>query len=195
MYFPIPPNPNSRHQLTEYLSKRGESKLESFHDRLANFANTGMRDTLADNLHLTGTARYNLSITHKRLFLTRINKDDRKHMPAAWEKVVPYWNHSELWHINLMATDIGIDMPFPMAEKLPLDNGERFFSEYMKLVEPMKQHLWQQPPTTAAKATTTTNTSNNSCITTNRTANTPTDFESYCQPYSTKLYKGSATNV
>jgi len=171
MYFPIPPNPNSRHQLTECLSKRGESKLESFHDRLSNFANSGVRDELADNLHLTGTARYNLSIRHKRLFLTRITNDDRKHMPAAWEKVVPYWNHSELWNINLMAKDIGIAMPFPMAEKLPQDNGERFFSEYMKLVEPMKQRYvgdqcqcnacagsiqQQQQPTTTTTTTTTT---------------------------------------
>jgi len=32
MYDKILPNPNSTHQLTEYLSKRGESKLEAFHD-------------------------------------------------------------------------------------------------------------------------------------------------------------------
>lgn len=113
--------------------------MESFHDRLANFANSGMRDDLADNLHLAGTARHNLSIRHKRLFLTRFTNEDRKQMPAAWEKVVPYWNHLELWHVNLMATDVGIAMPFPMAEKLPPDNGERFFSEYMKLVKPMQQ--------------------------------------------------------
>ena len=139
MYFAVKPNPNSRHKLTEYLSKRGESKLEAFHDRLANFANTGMRDSLADNLHLAGTARYNLAIRHKRLFVTSITTEERKQLPAAWEKVVPYWNHSELWHINLMAKDIGIAMPFPLAERLPPDNGERFYSEYMKVVEPMKQ--------------------------------------------------------
>ena len=57
MYDKIPPNPNSKHGLTEYLSKRGESKLEAFHDRFAHFANCGMRDSLADNLNLAGTAR------------------------------------------------------------------------------------------------------------------------------------------
>jgi len=139
MHFPIKPNPNSRHQLTEHLSKRGESKLEAFHDRLANFANSGMRDALADNLHLAGTARHNLSIRHKRLFFTRITTEERKKLPAAWEKVVPCWNHSELWHVNLMATDLGMTMPFPMAERLPPDNGERFFSEHVKLVEPTTQ--------------------------------------------------------
>mgnify|MGYP000582286124 CR=1 FL=1 len=87
----------------------------------------------------------NLSIRHKRLFLTRITNNNRKHMPAAWEKVVPCWNHSELSNINLMAKDIGIAMRFPMAEKLPQDNGERFFSEHMKLVEPLKQrHIGDQ---------------------------------------------------
>jgi len=32
MYDELLPNPNSTHQLTEFLSKRGESKLEAFHD-------------------------------------------------------------------------------------------------------------------------------------------------------------------
>jgi len=66
MYDKILPNPNSTHQLTEYLSLRGESKLEAFHDRFAHFANCGMRASLADNLNLAGTARYNLFIRHKR---------------------------------------------------------------------------------------------------------------------------------
>jgi hypothetical protein len=149
MYLAIPPNPNSRHQLTEYLSKRGESKLEAFHDRLANFANSGMRDSLSDNLHLAGTARYNLSIRHKRALLLTHEKptdgsiiagvDDRKLTPDAWEKIVPYYNHTELWYINQMAADIGCSLPFPKAEKLPDDNGERFFSKYMTIVRPGAQ--------------------------------------------------------
>lgn len=56
------PNQNSTHQLTEFLSRRGESKLEAFHDRLAHFANSGMRNRLADNLNLAGTARFNLAM-------------------------------------------------------------------------------------------------------------------------------------
>ena len=65
MYFVIPPNPNSTNGLNEYLSRRGESSLESFHLLLAHFANCGMRSSLADNLNLTGTARYNLGIRNK----------------------------------------------------------------------------------------------------------------------------------
>ena len=99
MYDEMLPNPNSSHQLTEFLSKRGESKLEAFHDRLAHFANCGMRERLADNLNLAGTARFNIAIRHKRLLMAPKNPPnekqlpvlDRKKMPATWEKVVPYF--------------------------------------------------------------------------------------------------------
>ena len=65
----IPPNPNSKHQLTEHPFRRSESKIEAFHDCLSNFGNSGMRDSLADNLNLMGTARHNMSIRHKRSFV------------------------------------------------------------------------------------------------------------------------------
>jgi len=134
----ILPNPNSKHQLTEFLSKRGESKLESFHDRLAHFANCGMRERLADNLNLAGTAKFNIAMRHKRLLLTDENPrnqkqllEHRKKMPAAWEKIVPHFNHTELWYVNNLAMSIGCAHPFPKAEILPKDNGERFFSQCM----------------------------------------------------------------
>ena len=73
MYQTILPNPNSTHQLTEYLSLRGESKLEVFHDRFAHFANCGMRESLADSLNLAGTARYNLTIRHVRALVSTNN--------------------------------------------------------------------------------------------------------------------------
>jgi len=69
MYDCILPNPNSKHQPKEHLSKRGESKLESVNDRMSNFVNTGMRADLADSLNLMGTARSNLAIQHKRAFI------------------------------------------------------------------------------------------------------------------------------
>jgi hypothetical protein len=61
MYRVIKPNPNSTHGLKEYLSKRGESNLEAFHLSLAYFGNCGMRDSLANNLNLTGTAQHNIA--------------------------------------------------------------------------------------------------------------------------------------
>ena len=150
MYDTIAPSPNSKHQLPEYLSRRPESKIEAFHDRLSNFGNSGMRDSLADNLNLMGTARYNLGIRHKRSFIgvaieknpsVRDEKTDdisdrRRKIPSAWEKVVPYFNHSELAYVNQMAIDLSLDPPFPNAEPLGADTGERFFSEYITTIKP-----------------------------------------------------------
>jgi len=148
MYDIIPPNPNSTHQLSECLSKRGESKLEAFHDRFAHFANCGMRDSLADNLNLAGTARYNLAIRHKRSLVSvsgnekRVEKgvlsdpEQRKKVPSGWDRVVPCFNHSELACINQLANAVGCGHPFPHAETLPPDNGERFFSECLTITLP-----------------------------------------------------------
>jgi hypothetical protein len=137
MYHAIPPHPNSKHQLTEYLSNRGESKLEAFHDRFAHFANCNMRNTLADNLNLAGTARYNLSIRHKRRLLVLHENprtaEDRRKIAAAWERIPPFFNHTELWYVNSLAAAVDVAVPFPYAEKLQEDNGERFFSEYLTL--------------------------------------------------------------
>jgi len=137
MYQKLLPNPNSSHQLTEFLSLRGESKLEAFHDRFAHFANCGMRDTLADNLNLAGTTWYNIAIRHVRGLVSKNNiqnpldtdQENRRKMPSAWEKIVPCCNHSELWYINNMAKSVGCQHLFPVAEVLVPDNGERFFSQ------------------------------------------------------------------
>mgnify|MGYP000608829467 CR=1 FL=1 len=149
MYDATCPNPNSPHGLKECLSRRGESNLESFHLMLAHFGNTGMRESLADNLNLTGTARHNLSMRHKlRLSrmsrLTDENTAKRSLTPAGWETTVDCYNHSELNYVNKLAKAAGIsNVPFPQAERLPLDNGERFFSTclaWLKRVKP-KQDL------------------------------------------------------
>jgi len=131
MYDEIPPNPNSSHRLTEYLSRRGESNLESFHLMLAHFGNTGMREALVDTLNLTGTMRYNLAIRHK-LQISRIRDNNlRVRKPAAWETVVDYYNQSELVYVHSLAATLKIGVPFPDAESLIEDTGERFFSEYL----------------------------------------------------------------
>jgi hypothetical protein len=139
MYHEIAPSPNSKHGLTEYLSRRGESKLESFHGILAHFGNCGMRRSLVDNLNLTGTARHNMLIRHKlRLARGEIPTLERKRLPAVYEGVLPYTNHSELNHINGLARACGITstaLPFQHLEMLPADNGERFFSEYLTWVQ------------------------------------------------------------
>jgi len=67
------PSPNSTHGLNECLSRHCETCIESFHLMLAHFGNCGMRTSLADNLCLTGAARHNLSMQHKRCLLTLKN--------------------------------------------------------------------------------------------------------------------------
>ena len=46
-------------------------------------------------------------------------------------------NHSELAFVNQLARDVGVgSLPFPTAEVLQPDTGERFFSEYLTTVKP-----------------------------------------------------------
>jgi hypothetical protein len=91
-----------------------------------------MRESLADNLNLTGTACYNLSVRHK-LWLARI-KDSTTGVKTlgAWETVVSYYNHLELEYVNDLARAAGVaNVPFQDVEPLVADTGERFFSEYL----------------------------------------------------------------
>ena len=131
MYISIePPETKKIWNLTEYLSMRGESRLEGFHDPLANFGNTGMTPPLCDCLNLAGTARYNLVIRHKR-GLTKLPQSERGKISQYFEQVPPFWNHTQLDFINQLATKVGWEkQPFPQARPLPKDNGERFFAEY-----------------------------------------------------------------
>jgi hypothetical protein len=56
----------------------------------------------------------------------------RSKIPAAWETVVPYYNHSQLHQVNNLATKCGVDeVPFKAVEILVKDTGERFFSQYL----------------------------------------------------------------
>jgi hypothetical protein len=146
MYVTIPPSPNSKHNLPQFLSRRVESKLESFHDNLSHFANCGMRSSLSDNLNLAGTARYNLAI-RRRVLLSQSQEnpeliEQRKKIPAAWEDTVDYYNHSELHYVNKLAVEVAGEKsaPFKNIELLQPDTGERFFSEYLTSTSPTKQY-------------------------------------------------------
>ncbi len=135
MYYEIKPPANSPHQLSEWLSRRGESTLEAFHNMLAHFGNCGMKPSLADNLNLTGTARHNVTIRHK-MRVSKLDQQTRNKMPAAWEMVVPYFNHSELQHINNLAKEKGAKtLPFKDVEPLVEDTGEVFFHKYFEWLQ------------------------------------------------------------
>jgi hypothetical protein len=50
-------------------------------------------------------------------------------MPAAWEAVVPYFNHLELQYVNRLAEQAGLSqqqVPFHNVESILEDTGERF---------------------------------------------------------------------
>ena len=131
MCYEIKASPRSKHGLSMFISKRPESKLESFHDNLAHFGNCGMRDSLCDSFNLCGTVRYNLRIRHT-MQLAKLDANQRSKMPAQWEDVVSCTNHTELKHINKLAKEAGTNhVPFPNAETLVEDTGERFFSAHL----------------------------------------------------------------
>ena len=130
-YREIKPSRGSKHQLSRWVSLRGESKLENFHNPLAHFANTGMRAGIADVLNLLGTARHNVKQRHL-LRLSETDPSQRPAMPQHWAEKVSYWDETELDAINKIALSVGCqDVPFPDTRRLPEDNGERFFSEYL----------------------------------------------------------------
>jgi len=138
------PNPNLPHGLKEHLSWRGESNLESFHLMLAHFGNAGMRETLADNLNLTGMTRFNVKIRHKLRLSKLTDKKTRAFTPCGWETVPDYFNHSELEYVNKLARSDGIQKdqePFQSVEHLPPDNGERFFSKHLAWLNDTKPKI------------------------------------------------------
>jgi hypothetical protein len=131
MYVEVKARSKSKHGLSVWVSKRGESKLEGSHAPLAHYANTGTREESADHLNLAGTARYNKKVRHK-YGLNQQDSDfwDGKFGPNYYAEMVPFWDDSELTYLNGLATSLGMEVPFPGARPLPKDNKERFFSEY-----------------------------------------------------------------
>jgi hypothetical protein len=130
IYRSIPPTKATRHGLSEHISLRCESKLEGFHDVLANFANSGMRTLLCDNLNLIGTAQYNVKIRHQLQMVNR-KVDDKIRITSYWANQPEIYNHSELMYIQGLAKEAGLaKLPFEWIRPLPQDNGERFFGLY-----------------------------------------------------------------
>ena len=125
-----PRGSNLKHDMLKKKSLRCESLLESFHDRLGHFANTNMRQPLADYLNLMGTAHHNVTMRH-RVWWNDQPLEDRDRIIESFAKEPMYFNHSNLGVINQWAIEAGCCVvPFPAARPLPLDNGERFFGAY-----------------------------------------------------------------
>ncbi len=116
------------HGLSEWVSLRPESKLESWHSHLVLYANCGMTPELADNLNLQGTAKYNRDIRHK-IRMEDLSDEEKEEIPVGWLNVNKYNNHMLLDYINKMAENLKSKLPFTYVEKTQQDTGERFFNE------------------------------------------------------------------
>ena len=107
-------------------TRRDKASLESFHDNLANFANTGMGHRIADAKNLLGTSGYNYNIRH-RIFVSECKNNPD--IIQFWLTSPSYKNDMLLSYVNDLAKEAGCDtVPYPNARVLPPDNGERFFA-------------------------------------------------------------------
>jgi hypothetical protein len=146
LYTKIPSGPRSTHGLSEYISHRGESNLESFHSLLANYGNSNTNPALADVLHLEGTATHNVKIRHK-LYLRDLSLQELKdrRIPSHLSQYPRFFDHCLLQHINHRAELAGIPTPFGYVHPLPDDNGERFLSEYFEEQKERNRRIPRHP--------------------------------------------------
>ena len=122
----------AKHNLPTYKTDRGEGSLEGFHDVLPTYGNTNMRESLSDTLHLTGTCRHNKSIDERTRY-EQMSPEERAKVPTFLHGEPAFFNDSDLNVINQKARSVGIahdvhEGVTPLME----DNGERFFSAYLR---------------------------------------------------------------
>jgi hypothetical protein len=74
--------------------------------------------------------------------------EERAKIPHKFRGVPVHYNHSRLDHINKLARKAGIDKDVHQdVRELPPDNGERFFSEYLKQQKARNATLPEHPET------------------------------------------------
>jgi hypothetical protein len=120
----------SKHGLRIQISNHGESRLEAFHGLSADFANTGMRESLADVLTIQGTADANSDV-RERIKFENMDTQDKKLVPAWLHGKPIFYNDSNKATLNEKATAVGAPQPFLDVRPLPENNGELFLSEYL----------------------------------------------------------------
>lgn len=129
MYLRREATSGSNHQLAKYWCLRGESNLEAFHGVLKLFANRGMSPDIADSLCLSGTARYNVCVRHRR---DQNSKPESERDTTKFRETPRFLDHSLLAAVNRKSREAGIGEVFQNVRLLQPANGERFFSEYLK---------------------------------------------------------------
>jgi hypothetical protein len=126
------PPPGAKHGLPVYRAQRGESNLESLHFMFSNYANGGMRPSIADMLNLKGLTRHNVQQWQK-LKVGTMTAEEMQQVPAHLREIPLHYDHSNLAYINGLAASAGATEPhFKVVRNLPDDNGERFLSAYLK---------------------------------------------------------------
>jgi hypothetical protein len=125
------PPPGAKHGLPTYRAHRGESNLESLHYSFAHFGNTNMRPKLADMFGMLGLTRYNCQ-ARERVRVGQMTAEEMLAIPAHQRGNPLHLDHSSLAYINGLAKQAGLLEPhFKDVRPLPMDNGERFLSEYL----------------------------------------------------------------
>jgi len=117
------------------MSKRDvhdENRPEALHNEEANMANTNMRESLADSIHLEGTSRWNRQVRERHRF-DSLPADERSKVPTFFHGEPLFFNESDLAVVNSMAEKVGVtEVVHPNAHPPPEDNGERFFAAYFR---------------------------------------------------------------
>ena len=145
VYTEIPGSRKARCDLPKWQSNRPESALEKFHESIAHYANSGMREEYADTLTLRGIARHNVGRRFRfKVSEQRLGGDTPLH--PAWMDTTPaFYNHLELSLLNSEVASRGFEPPFRNVDRLVDDNGEQFLSKYLHSLESRSQEEVPQP--------------------------------------------------
>ena len=133
-YIEVKPSKFSICRLSTFINLMGaEQKGEAGHLHLAHYANGGMEASLADALALAGISNDNCRM-YQKLRIGQLNEVDRSKVNASFHSWPSHLNHHRLNNINMLATKNGAKPPFKHIRILPPDNGERFMSAYITIL-------------------------------------------------------------
>ena len=129
MYRQMNLSSKSQHGIPVSESQRAEPKAEGYHDVLGGMAREGMREGIADSIHLQGTVLYNAGIDCKH-HVGSLSPDAISKIRSHLRRVPLRHDELEKKHVNDALTSIGCSKIFTNVKELRPDNGERFFMQY-----------------------------------------------------------------
>ena len=129
MYLQMNLSSRSQHGIAVKESQGAEPKSEGYHDLLRGMARDGMREGIADSIHLQGTVLYNAGIDCKH-HVGSLSPDEISKIPSHLRRVPLRHDELEKKHVNDALASIGCSKIFTNVKELRPDNGERFFMQY-----------------------------------------------------------------